>query len=116
MELEDHPYLVPNIFLFVERICGPGWKIQKARIGFHDLTFVVDGKANYFVNGIRYNVEAGDLIYVPGGSIREARTCTTTPMHAYPFNFFWADPYNDVQLPFEVITKKAITKEILGYI
>lgn len=116
MELEDHLHLVPNIFLFVERICSPGWKIQKSRIGFHDLTFVVEGKAHYYVNGVKYSVEAGDLVYVPGGSIREAYTCKETPMHSYPFNFFWADPHNHVQLPFGVVTKKAITKEILVYI
>ncbi|MCR2806804.1 helix-turn-helix transcriptional regulator [Paenibacillus soyae] len=116
MELEDHHHLVPNVFLFVERVCYPGWNIQKSKISFHDLTFVVEGKAQYVVNGVKYNVEAGDLIYVPGGSIREAHTCKKTPMHAYPFNFFWAEPHNHIQLPFDVITKKVITKEILGYI
>ncbi|WP_028610039.1 helix-turn-helix transcriptional regulator [Paenibacillus harenae] len=116
MELEDHPHLVPNIFLFVDRRCYPGWRIQKARIGFHDLTFVVEGRANYYVNGMKFAVEEGDLIYVPGGSVREAHTFKESPMHAYPFNFFWADPHNHVHLPFGVVTKNVITKEILGYI
>lgn len=35
-------------------------------------------------------------------------------MHCYPFNFHWAAPYNDVHLPFEYVSKKMITKEILG--
>jgi AraC-like DNA-binding protein len=115
-ELEYHPHLVPNIFLFVDRKCYPEWSIQKAKIGFHDLTFVVEGKAVYYVNGVKHAVEAGDLVYVPGGSVREAHTFKETPMHAYPFNFFWAEPHNQVHLPFEVVTKKIITKEILGYI
>jgi len=116
LELEYHPHLVPNIFLFAERRCYPDWRIQKAKIGFHDLTFVVEGKANYYINGEKFTVEAGDLIYVPGGSIREAHTYKDTPMHAYPFNFFWAEPHNHIQLPFGAVTKKVITKEILGYI
>lgn len=116
MELAYHPHLVPNIFLFVDRRCYPDWRIQKSRIGFHDLTFVIGGRANYFINGEKFTVEAGDLVYVPGGSIREAHTFKESPMHAYPFNFFWADPHNDVHLPFGVVTKKVITKEILGYI
>lgn len=37
-------------------------------------------------------------------------------MHAYPFNFFWAEPHNYIRLPFGVVTKKLITKEILSYI
>ncbi|MDQ0059000.1 helix-turn-helix transcriptional regulator [Paenibacillus harenae] len=116
MELEYHPHLVPNIFLFVDRRCYPGWRIDKATIGFHDLTFVVDGRANYYINGEKFTVEAGDLVYVPGGSVREAHTFGDCPMRAYPFNFFWAEPHNHVHLPFGVVTKKAITKEILGYI
>jgi AraC-like DNA-binding protein len=115
-ELEYHPHLVPNIFLFVDRRCYPDWTIQKAKISFHDLTCVVEGKANYYVNGVKHTVEAGDLVYVPGGSVREAHTFKESPMHAYPFNFYWADPYNHIRLPFEVVTKRAVTKEILGYI
>lgn len=116
MDLYDHPHLVPNIFLFVDRKCYPGWTIQRSTIGFHDLTFVVEGKASYYINGKKFNVEAGDLIYVPGGSVREAHTFKDCPMRAYPFNFFWAEPHNHNRLPFEVVTKKMITKEILGYI
>lgn len=115
-ELEYHLHLVPHIFLFVDRRCYPDWKIQKTTIDFHDLTFVVDGRADYYINGEKFAVEAGDLIYVPEGSIREANTFWGCPMKAYPFNFFWADPHNHVRLPFEVVTKNVITKEILGYI
>lgn len=116
MELDYHPHLVPNIFLFVDRKCHPHWRIQKSKISFHDLTFVVDGKANYYINGERFTVEAGDLVYVPGGSIREAHTFNEYPMHAYPFNFFWAEPHNHLRLPFGSVTKKMMTTEIFGLI
>lgn len=108
--------LVPNIFLFVDRRCFPDWKIQKDVIGFHDLTFVVGGRANYYINGEQYTVEAGDIIYVPEGSVREAHTFEDSPMHAYPFNFYWAGSHNHVHLPFETVTKNLITREILDYI
>ncbi|MET3545566.1 AraC-like DNA-binding protein [Paenibacillus favisporus] len=116
LEIEHHPHLVPNIFLFIDRKCFPEWTIQKAEISFHDLTFVVEGMANYYINGEKFTVEAGDMIYVPGGSIREAHTFKESLMHSYPFNFFWAEPYNHIHLPFKGVTKKVITKEILGYI
>lgn len=116
MELYYHPHLVPNIFLFVERKCFPDWTIQRSTISFHDLTFVVEGRASYYINGVKYNVEAGDLIYVPGGSVREAHTFKSCPMHAFPFNFYWASPHNDIRLPFGIVTKRMITKEIMGYI
>lgn len=116
MELAEHPHLVPNIFLFVERKCFPDWRIGKDWIDFHDLTFVVDGKACYYINGKEYLVESGDIIYIPENSTREAHTFKDSPMHAYPFNFQWAAPFNNVHLPFEVVTKKMLNKEILNYI
>lgn len=116
MDIEKYTFLVPNIFLFIERRCFPDWVIIKNQNFFHDLTFVVEGKANYFVNGVKYTVEAGDLIYIPSGSTREAHTFKENPMHAYPFNFHWLEPNNHVHLPFGVITKNLITKEILDYI
>lgn len=116
MELANHHHLVPDVFLFVDRKCFQGWCIGNVQIGFHDLTFVVDGKARYSVNGVEYPVEAGDLIYIPEGSTREACTFKEYPMHSYAFNFHWAQPFNHVHLPFGIVTKKMMTKEILDYI
>lgn len=116
MEIEYHFHLVPNIFLFLDRRCFPDWTIQRRKIDFHDLTFVTGGEAVYIINDKPYHVEAGDLIYVPEGSIREAYTFSHNPMHAYPFNFHWAEPHNHIHLPFDIVTKHMITKEILDYI
>ncbi|MCM3633359.1 helix-turn-helix transcriptional regulator [Paenibacillus camelliae] len=116
MNIEAYHNLVPNIFLFNERKCFPDWIIAKRKNDFHDLTFVIDGKANYYINGVKYTVEAGDLLYIPAGMIREAHTFEASPMHAFPFNFHWEAPYNDFKLPFDIVTKQLITKEILDYI
>ena len=56
------------------------------------------------------------MIYVPAGSVRAAYTFKDQPMHAYPFNFHWAEPNNHIPLPFGIVTKNMITKEILDYI
>lgn len=116
MEMEKYDFLVPNVFLFFDRKCFPDWGIEKRQNYFHDLTFVMGGKANYFVNGTKYTVEAGDLLYIPPGSVREAHTFKECPMHAYPFNFHWLDPNNHEPLPFGIVTKNMITKEILDLI
>ncbi|WP_420540043.1 AraC family transcriptional regulator [Paenibacillus polymyxa] len=55
-------------------------------------------------------------MYIPEGCTREAHTFRELPMHCYPCNFHWAASYNDVHLPFEHVSKKMITKEILDYI
>ncbi|WP_179032079.1 helix-turn-helix transcriptional regulator [Paenibacillus kribbensis] len=116
MDLAYHEHLIPQIFLFVDRKCFADWSIRKARIDFHDLTFVISGKACYYINEEKVIVEAGDLLYIPEGCTREAHTFGESPMHCYPFNFHWAAPYNDVRLPFGYVSKKMITKEILDYI
>lgn len=116
MNTEKYQYLSPYVFLFAERRCFPDWVIEKRLNHFHDLTFVVGGKARYIVNDVEYVVEAGDVIYIPSGSTREAYTDQESPMHAYPFNFHWADPDNHIALPLNVVTKNFVTKEILDHI
>jgi AraC family transcriptional regulator, arabinose operon regulatory protein len=116
MNLEKLQTLVPHIVLFVDRRCFPDWKIVNKKIGFQDLTFVMDGKSNYFVNGVKYTVEPGDVIYIPEGSIREAHTFYETPMHSFTFNFNWTPEGSPIPLPLEPVTKHCITNEIRGYI
>lgn len=116
MNLEYDDRLIPQVFLFVDRKCFADWSIGLAKIDFHDLTFVISGKACYYINGVKTIVEAGDLLYIPEGCTREAHTYEESPMHCYPFNFHWAAPYNHVHLPFPTVMKKMITKEVLDHI
>lgn len=104
--------LVPNIFLFVDRKCFPEWQIEKRVIDFHDLTFVVRGKAAYYVDGNKYTVQQGDLVYIPPGCERRAHTFEYDLMQAISFNFHWHEPNNEVRLPFQIVTKNMFTKEI----
>lgn len=89
MDIGKYENLVPNVFLFVDRRSFPDWEITRSKIDFHDLTFIVEGKSNYFINGEKFTVEAGDMLYAPSGSIREAQTFKEAPMRSFAFNFFW---------------------------
>ncbi|ASA20785.1 AraC family transcriptional regulator [Paenibacillus donghaensis] len=112
MDINKYENLVPNVFLFVDRRSFPDWEIVKSTIDFHDLTFIVEGKSNYYINGEKFTVEAGDMLYAPAGCVREAQTFKEAPMRSFAFNFTWetGDP---VPLPFETVTKNWRTKEIL---
>ncbi|WP_199615887.1 AraC family transcriptional regulator [Paenibacillus alkalitolerans] len=116
MDIDKYQHLVPDIKLFVDRRCFPDWEIIEGKIDFHDLTFILEGKSNYFVNGEKFTVEAGDMIYIPEGSVRQAHTFKECPMHCYAFNFYWTAPDNSTCLPFETVTKNHITNELMGYI
>lgn len=116
MNMEQLETKVPDLVYFVDRQCFPEWKIKKDTITFHDLTFVVEGKSNYYVNGVKYTVEAGDVIYIPWGSKREAHTDKDFPMHSYAFNFCWLQTSTQDALPLETVNKNVINSEILNYI
>ncbi|MFC5471560.1 helix-turn-helix domain-containing protein [Cohnella suwonensis] len=116
MDLEQMQYLVPDIYYYVDRRCFPDWEIIKQTIDFHDLTFVVEGKSNYYVNGVQYAVEAGDVIYIPKGNVREAHTFKESPMHSYAFNFDWLPHGGPDALPLRIVTKNVISNEIFGRI
>ncbi|ADM69484.1 hypothetical protein GMA19_01662 [Paenibacillus polymyxa E681] len=62
MNLAYDEQLIPQVFLFVDRKCFADWSIRKAKIDFHDLTFVISGKACYYINEEEVIVEAGDYI------------------------------------------------------
>lgn len=116
MAVFEYDHLVPEVLLFVDRRCYPDWKIIRNRIDFHDLTFVVGGKADYYVNGVKHTAEAGNLIYIPPGSVREARTYADSPMHSYAFNFCWLPPNNETPMPLATITKFRLTGPLLEQI
>lgn len=113
MDFNIYENLVPEVFLFVDRRSFPDWEIGKSTIDFHDLTFIVEGQSTYYINEEKFIVEAGDMLYAPSGSVREARTLREAPMHSFAFNFFWEGENNHIPLPFKTVTKNWITKEIL---
>jgi len=114
-EFERLQDMIPDVVFFVDRRCFPNWEIIKQTIDFHDLTFVVEGKSNYYVNGVKHTVEAGDVVYIPVGSVREAHTFKENPAHSYAFNFKWLPNENTEPLPLQTVTKNVITNELIGY-
>jgi len=116
LQLEQLQHLLAGVVFFVDRRCYPDWEIIEHKIGFHDLTFVVEGRSTYYVNGIEYTVKAGDVIYIPMGSVREAHTSKESPMHSYRFNFNWLPNGSPVSLPLKTVTSNVLTGEIIEYI
>lgn len=109
--------LTPIIDYFVDRKSLPNWKLPKSTLGFHDLTYVYEGRATYIINGHEYQLERGDLIYIPKGSIREAYTCNNKPLQCYAFNFqccFSKD--ENLELPFQTLIKVGMSSELIDLI
>jgi len=102
--LTNDDVFLPVIQYFIERKGTASWQIKKDKICFHDLTYIYKGKATYFVNEQSFELNPGDIIYVPKGSIREAVTDPDDPVHSFAFNFNIAYPsVDDDPLPLDTV-------------
>ena len=83
----DYGDFVAEIGYYVLRKCSPTWRIERSCIDFVDLTFVIEGEAEYVINNTPYHVCAGDMLCVPKGSIREASNGPENLMKCFSANF-----------------------------
>lgn len=69
---------------FVYKVCSPAWRLEENEFLLHGLVLVLDGNACYWINKQKYQVTAGDLVYVHPGDLRAA---TTTGMTCAAIDF-----------------------------
>lgn len=62
--------MIQDIFYFRHNKYGPQKNIDSHEIKFHELTFLIDGKMSYYIDGEKYDMVSGDIIYIPADSIR----------------------------------------------
>lgn len=79
--------LIPTIYYFVEKQCSPSWNLEKSKIPFYDLLYLVEGETYYYVNDTLYHLKKGDLLLNKKGNYRQAYTNSNNPMYCYAFNF-----------------------------
>ena len=111
--MEEWIELDPKIIYFVDRQCPPTWQLATTKISFHDLTFVYFGQATYTIDGYDYHLGAGDLLFAPAGSSREAVTKPDQPMSCYAFNFRLPPHQAHLILPLETSTTIGLPAELL---
>lgn len=83
----EYESLIAELCYFVHRKCKPCWKIDYAPLGNYDLIYVVNGKAEYIIDGVTYLVSKGDLLYIPKGKMRRAFTFNDDPSELYSASF-----------------------------
>lgn len=62
--------MIEDIFYYRHNEYGPQKNIDSHQIKFHELTFLIDGKMYYYIDGEKYDMVSGDIIYLPPGSMR----------------------------------------------
>lgn len=81
---KDMSAIHPKMVYFVWKKCTPNWKICTQQIPFNDLVFVLEGSADYTVNGRHYHIKKGDILFIASQSIRSA---STTGMECVSIDF-----------------------------
>ena len=96
--------LIPNIRYLVFRKCTPNWRIVKSEFPYWDITYVTAGSARYTIDGKEYDLSAGDMLCLPPGHIRSARTWKDNLMSCFAVNFTLTNMRDrPARLPFPVI-------------
>lgn len=98
--------MIEDIFYYRHNIYGPQKNIENHKIKFHELTFLIDGKMSYFIDGEKYDMVNGDIIYIPAGSMRQ-RNIGTEKSDYFSINF-----HADKRLAIKNYIPNGITEEI----
>ncbi|KRE64591.1 hypothetical protein ASL11_21180 [Paenibacillus sp. Soil750] len=115
MSVEINDFLVPDIGYLIYRKCTPTWEIAKNEISFCDITYVIEGRGIYTINGVQYEVKRGDLLCIPRGSIRMARCIVDDLMNVYSANFKLYDMNGQqADLPLPLLTHIGIKSDLIG--
>lgn len=69
MDLET---LILDVDYYHHRMATLNWEIGETIISFTDLTYVIDGEADYEIDGNIHRVKGGELLCIPPGSRRKA--------------------------------------------
>ena len=116
MSNESLGNIVATVDYYSHRICTPDWDISETITDFVDITYVVSGTAEYMINGQKYNVQAGDLLYIPVGARRSAVVNPTAqPMECYSINGIIRDlDGTDMLIPLPTVSQVGLHREIIS--
>lgn len=106
--------IMPKIEYVVFRKCSPGWQMFEHKFNACDITYVIHGNARYSINGINYDLSAGDLLYLSTGASRAGVTFPDRLMHCFSVDFHLKNMKNrDVTLPFPLVSHVGHKEDII---
>ena len=115
MELEKFDKAVPHIVYFNNRVNSPSWQITSSKIGFIDLTYVIKGQAIYTINHEKVFAEEGDVICIPKGSYRAAKSLNSLQFECFATNFsLHTIESEELTLPLPVKSQLGIHSDIIS--
>jgi AraC-like DNA-binding protein len=107
--------LVPDIDYVIFRKCTPAWRMYQHKINSCDITYIIEGKAQYIINGNSYSLQAGDLLCLPEGCVRSGVTYPNSLMRCFSVDFSMSDYSGEaVALPFPIVSHISCQNDIIS--
>jgi AraC-like DNA-binding protein len=105
---------VPLINYHVLRKCNPDWHLRSHFVDNNDITYIIQGKADYTINGTLHNLGQGDLLCLTDGTEKEAVTFPQELMHCFSVNFTSLYPSSKSRLPsFPLVSHIGLRQDII---
>jgi len=79
--------MTPNIHYVIFRKCTSSWIMPENTLEDINLTYIVEGAARYTINSETIDIEKGDLLVLPKGSVSKAVTFDDRLMHCFSVDF-----------------------------
>jgi len=115
MDDSDFNKLFVTIEYYIHRCTTPEWKLTDGRVQWTEVNYVVDGNAEYTVNGVRYKVRKGDLLCTQKDAIRSFHTDPDDLMECYCVSGPVYDAsFNEIPLPFPFLSHVGVHQDILS--
>jgi len=107
-------YFVPRVIYQVFRKCRPDWHLYTHFLENNEITYVIEGKACYTIDGKDYELAAGDLLCLTEGMEKKAVTYADNLMHCFSVNYTPLYPSSRAKRPsFPMISHIGIRKDII---
>ncbi len=96
--------MIEDIFYYTHNKGGTQVNIDRHKIKFHELTFLLEGRMIYYIDDECFEMKSGDIIYLPAGSMRQRDVCNgknnyvSINFHCIddlPLKHFYADNINE---------------------
>jgi len=87
MSVSINDDMLPFIGYIIFRKCTPSWEMAENTLGGINLTYVIQGAARYTVDRNIIELQQGDLLVLPEGSVRKAITFPDRLMQCFSVDF-----------------------------
>jgi AraC-like DNA-binding protein len=107
-------YFVPRVTYQVFRKCRPDWQVLPRVLDENEITYVIEGKARYTIDGKAYELEAGDLLCLTEGMEKKAVTYPDNLMHCFSVNYIPLHFSSEAKLPpLPIVSHIGIRKDLI---